>query len=49
MWPIIYRILVPGITLSVVAGLISLSSFRALKKGYKGKKTKKKKPKLLYF
>ena len=49
MWPIIYRILVPGITLSVVAGLISLSSFRALKKGYKGKKTKKIKAEAVVF
>ena len=49
MWPIIYRILVPGITLSVVAGLISLSSFRALKKGYNGKKTKKIKAEAVVF
>ena len=41
MWPIIYRILVPGITLSVVAGLISLSSFRALRKVIKERKPRK--------
>ena len=35
--------------MSVVAGLISLSSFRVLKKGYKGKKTKKIKAEAVVF